>query len=88
MAKKQGGGFLFNVFNIGFTVVMFALPSVLLGYWYVYIRDPGGQKRKPSSYNSNLRHLLALAVQRPRFLSDKTMNPDGPAVYLVKTLPV
>ena len=44
MAKKQGGGFLFNVFNIGFTVVMFALPSVLLGYWYVYIRDPGGQK--------------------------------------------
>ena len=44
MAKKQVGGFLFNVFNIGFTVVMFALPSVLLGYWYVYIRDPGGQK--------------------------------------------
>lgn len=44
MAKQAGNGCLFNVFNIGFTVVMFALPTVLLAYWYMYIRDPGGQR--------------------------------------------
>ena len=36
--KKTGGSLIYNVFNVGFTVVMFALPSVLLGYWYFYIR--------------------------------------------------
>ena len=53
--KRGAGGLLFNILNIGFTVVMFALPSLLLGYWYFYIRDPSGnvpqtiQVRAPAS---------------------------------------
>ncbi len=46
MAKSNSGGgvggFVFNVFNIGFTVFMFILPTIGLVYWYLYIRDPGG----------------------------------------------
>ena len=45
MAKKKSGGvggFMFDVFNIGFTVFMFILPTIGLVYWYLYIRDPGG----------------------------------------------
>jgi hypothetical protein len=46
MAKHNSGGsvggFVFNFFNIGFTVVMFLLPTAGLVYWYLYIRDPGG----------------------------------------------
>lgn len=42
MAKKGStiGGFVFNVFNIGFTVIMFVLPTIALGYWYLYMRQP------------------------------------------------
>ncbi len=38
--KKGGGGFLFNIFNVGFTIFMFILPTIGLGYWYLYIRKP------------------------------------------------
>jgi len=38
--RKRPGGFLFGVLNIGFTVFMFALPSLALGYWYFYIHVP------------------------------------------------
>ena len=51
MAKNNSGrtvgGFVFNFFNIGFTVVMFLLPTAGLVYWYLYIRDPGGANQKP-----------------------------------------
>ncbi len=41
MAKQSsGGGLVFNVLNIGFTVFMFALPTIALAYWYFYIRVP------------------------------------------------
>ena len=47
MAKKnQGGGFVYNVFNIGFTVFMFVLPTILLAYWYYYIHKPGLQQQQ------------------------------------------
>jgi hypothetical protein len=51
MAKNNSGGsvggFVFNIFNIGFTVVMFLLPTAGLVYWYLYIRDPGGGPQPP-----------------------------------------
>ncbi|TWU06055.1 SHD1 domain-containing protein [Stieleria varia] len=33
-------GILFQFFNIGFTVLMFITPTILLGYWYLYLRSP------------------------------------------------
>lgn len=40
--KKQG--FLFKSFNILFTVVMFITPTILLGYWYLYLRPTPPKK--------------------------------------------
>ncbi|QDT12576.1 SHD1 domain-containing protein [Planctomycetes bacterium K23_9] len=45
-SRASIGGCVFGFLNIGLTVVMFALPSVALAYWYFYIRDPGNQVRE------------------------------------------
>lgn len=55
MAKQSsGGGLVFNMLNIGFTVFMFALPTIALAYWYFYIRAPQLQQTEavqPDSVN-------------------------------------
>ena len=35
--KKGGGGFLFNIFNVGFTIFMFILPTIGLGLSLIHI---------------------------------------------------
>lgn len=50
---------MFNVLNIGFTVCMFALPSVALAYWYFYIHTPNKAAVVPAVIQSRPAEKLA-----------------------------
>ena len=94
MAKKKSGGslggFVFSVFNIGFTVFMFILPTIGLAYWYLYIRDPGGgvapqpavtvqpSPAVPTKRSHRERQQLAPANPQPTITSGFFDEPFGP----------
>ena len=77
MAKNKPGGsvggFVFNVFNVGFTVFMFILPTIGLVYWYMYIRDPGGAAPQPTQVT--VREIPA-ASEKKLAVESKTAAPN------------
>ncbi len=64
---------MFGVFNIGFTVFMFILPTIGLVYWYLYIRDPaGGLAPKPQQ-------IIQQAPAAPRSKANTERQQTRPA---------